>query len=187
MIKTVLVVAALVVTAAPASTQIVSPLNPANGADVTAAANAAAAAQASANAAQASIPGVCTVPPANGTLTGAVGTATPCTSRPDGNAQTPVQGGNTTLAANCAWSITFARAFVSSVPLVWASVVDSTGAQMPCKVQTRSSTTATGVCAPAQSTVLNLSIVTSGLSLNPFSAICTAGIPVMVGGREPTQ
>lgn len=136
---------------------------------------------------QSTIAPACATAPANGTLAGAVGTAPICTPHADANAQTPVQAGNTTLAANCTWSISFARSFVSSVPLVWASVIDSSGTQMPCKVQTRSSTAATGICAPAQATVLNLSIVTSGLSLSPFASTCTAGLAVMVGGREPTQ
>jgi len=136
---------------------------------------------------QAAIPPVCSTAPAKDTLNGSVGTAAGCTPLSDNTRPTAVQAGNTTLLANCTFTITFSRAFTSAVPFVYAAVVDSSGNQMPCKIQTRSAQTETGVCAPAQSTALSLSIVTTGLTLTPFGTTCTAGTPVMFVGREPTQ
>jgi len=152
-----------------------------------AAQSAAQAAQAQASAAAAAIPPVCSMAPARDTLNGSVGAATACTPLSDNTRPTAVQAGNTTLAANCTFTITFARAFTSATPFVYAAVVDSSGNQMPCKIQSRSTQTETGVCAPANSTALNLSIVTTGLTLTPFGTTCTAGTPVMFVGREPTQ
>lgn len=133
------------------------------------------------------LPPTCATVPPTDTLTGSVGASTPCTPRTDRTAILDVQAGDTLLAANCTFSMTFARAFSNATPFVYAAVVDSGGAQMPCKVQSRSSTVVSGICNGAQSTVLNLSIVTTGLTLLPFGTTCTAGTPVMVIGRNATQ
>lgn len=138
-------------------------------------------------AAKTDIPPVCATAPSGDTLNGTVGNAPACTPPANSTRPTAVQAGNTTLAANCSFSITFSRSFTSSSPFVYAAVVDSSGSQMPCKIQTRSATGATGICNAAQSTLLSLSIVTTGLSVLPFSATCTAGTAVMFVGREPTQ
>lgn len=136
---------------------------------------------------QAMMPPVCSnIPPIN-TLTGAVGVGTPCTPPSDRTTILDVQTGNTTLAANCTFSISFARTFSSSLPFVYAAVVETGSNQMPCKIQTRSSTGATGICAQAQGTVLTLAIVTTGLTLLPFGTTCVAGTPVMFVGKEPSQ
>jgi len=183
-------IAALAATSAQAQTvtgQNLDPVIAATKQQAAAAQSAAQAAQAQASAAAAAIPPVCSMAPARDTLNGSVGAATACTPLSDNTRPTAVQAGNTTLAANCTFTITFARAFTSATPFVYAAVVDSSGNQMPCKIQSRSTQTETGVCAPANSTALNLSIVTTGLTLTPFGTTCTAGTPVMFVGREPTQ
>lgn len=142
-----------------------------------------------ASAAQAAVPPVCISVPTIDTLSGTVGTSTPCTPPANNTRPTSVQAANTTLNADCSWAVTFARAFTSSTPIIYASVVLPSGATqpVPCFATVRSSTTNSGKCFPGQTTLLNLSIVTSGLSLNAFGSICTAGTAVMVVGREPTQ
>jgi len=136
----------------------------------------------------AATPSPCSTPAAD-TLLGSAGSATPCMARPDSTRPTPVQTINTTLNADCTWSVTFSCAFSTSTPIVHANVQLAAGATqpIPCAVISRSTTTQSGKCFPGQATLLSLAIVTSGLSLNPFSATCTAGTPVMVAAREPTQ
>lgn len=144
---------------------------------------------AKATAALAAIPPVCTTAPASDTLSGTAGSATACTPHMDATRPTPVQAVNTTLNADCTWSVTFSRAFTSSAPVIHASVALPTGATqpVPCFPMARSATAASGKCFPGQTTLLSLSIVTTGLTLNAFGNTCTAGLPVMVVGREPTQ
>lgn len=184
--KALLALAALLATAAPCQTVAGQSLDAISQAAADAQAKAKAASDAAA-AAQAAIPPVCTTTPAGDTLNGTVGNSTACTPPANNTRPTAVQSGNTTLAADCTFSITFARSFTSSTPFIYAAVVDNTNTQMPCKIKTRSSSGGTGVCAQAQSTVLSLSIVTSGITLLPFGSTCTAGTPVMFVGREPTQ
>jgi hypothetical protein len=183
--------------AAPAAAQIVSPLNPGGAGGVDAAtvdskiavatAPLATAAQLASKADASAIPPVCSTPPSADTLNGTAGSGAQCTPRGDNTRPTAVQAGNTTLAADCTFTVTFARSFTSATPFVYAAVVDTAGNQMPCKTKTRSSAGFTGVCQGSQNTVLSLSIVTSGLTLLPFGTTCTAGTPVMFVGREPTQ
>lgn len=145
------------------------------------------AAASAASAAQAAIPPVCSTIPPKDTLTGSIGSALACTPRSDRTALLDVQTGNTTLGADCSFSFTFARSFTSASPFVYAAVVNSSSTQMPCKIQARSATGASGTCAPAQTVALNLAAVTAGLNVAPFGTTCTAGTPVMFVGREPTQ
>lgn len=190
-----MLVALLVLAASPAYAQL---SNPGGGAapdlsgyatvgQVQDASSAAASAQSLATSALTAIPPACVVAPTGDTLNGTVGNGTPCTPPVNNTRPTAVQAGNTTLAADCSFSISFARAFTSSVPFVYAAVVNASGGVMPCTVSSRSSTTAAGKCQGAQPTVLSLSLVTTGLTLLPFGTSCTAGTPVMFVGREPTQ
>lgn len=99
-----------------------------------------------------------------------------------------IQTANTTLGADCTWSVTFSQTFTSSSPIVHASVVLSSATQpIPCIVTSRSSAAQSGKCFPGQTTLLTLAIVTTGLTLSPFASTCSAGTAVMVIGREPTQ
>ena len=112
----------------------------------------ASAASTAANNALAAVPPICTSTPSKDTLNGSVGSASACTPLGDNTRPTAVQAGNTILAANCTFTISFARAFTSATPFVYAAVVDSSGNQMPCKIQTRTTQVETGVCAPANAT-----------------------------------
>jgi hypothetical protein len=132
-------------------------------------------------------PPVCSTATPKPAAAGTAGSGTACTPRVDRAAGVDVQANNTTLLANCSFTIAFPRSFVSAVPFVYAAVVDTGGAQMPCKIQSRSATGASGICNGAQSTVLSLSVVTSGLTVLPFGTTCTAGTAVMWVAREPTQ
>lgn len=135
----------------------------------------------------AAVPPACPVAPSGDTLNGSIGTGVNCTPKQDSTRPTSVQAGNTTLLANCTFSVTLARAFTSSSPFAYAAVVDTANNQMPCKVQTRSATSFTGICNAAQNTVLSLSVVTTGVTVLPFGTTCTAGTPVMWVAREATQ
>jgi hypothetical protein len=118
---------------------------------------------------QAAIPPVCSTAPAKDTLNGSVGSAAPCTPAPDNTRPTAVQRANTSLAADCTWSVAFSRAFTSSTPIVHASIILAAATMpMPCIVLARSTTAANGKCFPAQTSLLNLSIITAGLTLAPF-------------------
>lgn len=135
----------------------------------------------------AATPSPCTTP-APDTLNGSAGAASTCMPRADAARPTPVQAANTTLAADCTWSVVFSRAFTTSSPIIHASVVlASPTSPVPCIVTSRSATTQAGKCFPGQTTSLNLSIVTAGLTLAPFGSTCVAGTAVMVVGREATQ
>lgn len=175
--------ALLIVLSSPVAAQTVA------GQDLTAISQAAQNAQTQAAAALAAVPPVCSTAPASDSLNGTVGTSAACTPRLDATRPTPVQTVNTTLNADCTWSVTFARSFTSSVPIVHAGVALPSNATqpIPCFPMARSSTAASGKCFPGQTTVLSLSIVTTGLTLNAFGSSCTAGLPIMVVGREPTQ
>lgn len=125
--------------------------------------------------------------PAGHSTNGTAGTANTYVPS-DAAPKLDIQSANTTLATDCTWSVTFGQTFTSSSPIVHASVIQASPTQpIPCIVGTRSSTAANGKCFPAQNTLLNLSIITAGLTLAPFASTCTNGTPVMVVGREPTQ
>lgn len=134
----------------------------------------------------AAAPGSCTAPLAE-TLNGAVGTGTPCLTRPDASPPTLVRAANSVTASGGAWTVTWSKAFASSTPVVNVLPVNTAGTTaIICNVQTRSTTVASGLCWSLQPTTLSLSIVTSGTTVQP--AVTTAsGIAVMVTGREPTQ
>lgn len=109
--------------------------------------------------------------------------------RSDAAPKITVQGANTTVGTNCAWSVTFTQAFISSTPIVSAHPVMTAGAAQPmtCIVTSRSTTAQSGTCYQAQTTLLSLSIVTSGLTVLPFQASACTALPLMVIAREPTQ
>lgn len=136
----------------------------------------------------ATIPAACTTAPFMDSLNGVVGTSTPCSPHPDNSGPTAVQAANAALDAACNWAVTFARSTTSSSPVVHANVVQASPTMpIPCIVSSRSTTAAAGKCFPAQTTTLNLSIITAGLNLAPFGSTCTAGMPVMIVVRDPSQ
>lgn len=137
---------------------------------------------------QSVLPPVCSSVPNSDSLLGTIGSQPACTPPSDSSRPTAVQRANTTLDSNCNWTVTFQRAFTSSNPIIHANVILSgASSPIPCIVISRSTTVQSGKCFPAQTTALNLSVITAGLTLSPFSVICTNGTPVMVVGAEPTQ
>lgn len=99
-----------------------------------------------------------------------------------------VQAVNTTTDGSGNWSVTFGQAFQGATPIISAFPIVAPGATQPmtCNVTARSQTTAAGKCFSGQTVVLNLSIITAGLTLNP-NALVSSGTAVMIIGREPTQ
>lgn len=69
---------------------------------------------------------------------------------------------------------------------VFAIPVNAGSQPVTCNVITRTTTTAAGKCWTAQTTLLNLSIITAGLTLSPYGA-SLAGIPVQVIAVPTTQ
>jgi hypothetical protein len=136
----------------------------------------------------ATIPTPASTIPNMGPLNGSTGTAATYVPS-DSHIPLPSQYINTTVAANCTWSVTFARTMTTSSPIVIAQLLLPSGATLPipCQALARSATGASGLCFPAQTTTLNLSIITAGLNLSPFGTTCTAGTPVMVAASENTQ
>lgn len=99
-----------------------------------------------------------------------------------------VQALNTTSDASGNFSLTWNTAFQSSTPFITArAVVPVAGNPVNCEVQTRSNNTVTGWCRQSSPALLNLSIITTGLTLNPFANLPATGTAVMVIGRDTTQ
>lgn len=100
-----------------------------------------------------------------------------------------VQAMNVTLGTNCLWTGTFGQSFVSSTPIVHAAPVQSNSDTqvLQCAVTARSSATESGKCFFSQTTVLNLSIITTGLTLFPYQSTTCPADQLMIIGREPTQ
>lgn len=135
----------------------------------------------------ASIPQPTVIVPAQPLGTGSTGTAGFYTP-PDASPRLVFQGTNVVTDSSGNWTVSWATSYVSSSPLVLAkAVVSSTFNTITCEVSARSSSTASGWCRQATPTLLNLSIVTTGLTLNPFANLPATGTAVMVFSREPTQ
>lgn len=113
-------------------------------------------------------------------LLGVVGGQVGCLTAP--------QFANASTDSGGAWAVTWGTSFTSASPIVHAVPVSSPGATQPmtCNVTARSASSASGKCFNGNTTVLNLSIVTTGLTLTPNTA-SGAGVAVMVSGKEPTQ
>lgn len=76
------------------------------------------------------------------------------------------------------WSVTWSSA-LAATPVVLAIPVSSGTQPVMCVVATASTTTATGKCWVGQTTVLNLSIVTAGLTLNPNANAASMSVQVL--------
>lgn len=86
------------------------------------------------------------------------------------------------------FTVTWAIPLVSLTP--WADVGpvwNSTTTPPICWVMTASNTVLTGHCLATTTTALNLTIVTAGLTLSPFSATQPSALPVKVHSCEPSQ
>ena len=123
--------------------------------------------------------------PAGGVTGGAIGGLLTY-RRGDATPKHIVQSTNVTLGTDCTWTATFgAQPFTSASPVV--SVEPVSPNMIACQVTSRSTTTQSGKCFAAQTTLLSLSIVTTGLTVNPFQSTTCSAIPLMVIAREPTQ
>lgn len=84
------------------------------------------------------------------------------------------------------FSVTWSTA-LSSAPVVDLTWVNSAAMPITCELTTDpTTTTVAGRCKQSQSTALNLSIITAGLTLNPFNA-GASGVKVHVIAIPPTQ
>jgi hypothetical protein len=126
----------------------------------------------------------CDSAPSADTLLGTPGSAG-CYVPKDATRPTSVQAANVvTSATDGSWSVTWARPFASSSPVVLPIPVNTGSLPLVCNVISRSASTATGKC--WQSTTTTLSGTLVGLLVNPFGSPA-ASAAVMIVGREPTQ
>lgn len=138
----------------------------------------------SAYATTAQIPAPCAAIPTADTLLGSTGSAG-CYVPKDASRPTSVQAANVvTSASDGSWSVTWARPFTSSAPVVLPIPINAGSLPLVCNVISRSATAATGKC--WQSTTTTLSGTLVGLLVNPFGSPA-ASAAVMIVGREPTQ
>ena len=85
------------------------------------------------------------------------------------------------------FTVTWAVNLVSSTPWGGAEPIWNATTMPPiCWIKTISASGMTGQCTTTQTTALNLSIVTAGLTLNPFGG-GAAALAVKVHACEPTQ
>jgi len=99
-----------------------------------------------------------------------------------------IQAANVVTDASGNWRVDWANNFSSATPFVTArSVVPSGNNPVSCDVATRGNNFVTGWCRISQPTLLNLSIITTGLTLNPFPNAPATGTVVMVAARDTTQ
>lgn len=131
-------------------------------------------------------PTPCDAIPSPDTLTGSTG-AIPCYTPRDASRPTAVQAANVTTDSSGAWSVTWARPFTSSNPVVNPLPVNTGALPILCNVASRSGTGASGKCWQSTSTTLPGTLATLvGLVVSPFAAPAS-NASVMVLGREPTQ
>lgn len=135
---------------------------------------------------RAQIPQGCASTPSADTLNGSPGAA-PCYVSSDATRPTVVQAANVTTDANGAWSVTWARPFVSPTPVVNPLPVNTGTLPVLCNVATRSGSSASGKCWQSTATTLPATIASVlGLVVSPFGT-AAAGAQVSVIAREPTQ
>lgn len=129
-------------------------------------------------------PAACDTVPSGDTLLGSAGSPG-CYVPKDATRPTSVQAANViTSATDGSWSVTWARPFASSAPVVLPIPINAGTLPLVCNVISRSASTAMGKC--WQSTTTTLSGTLVGLLVNPFGSPA-ASAAVMIVGREPTQ
>jgi len=140
----------------------------------------------SAYATRAQMPAPCGAIPMADTLNGSAGSAN-CYVPKDASRPTSVQAANVQTDGNGAWSVTWARGFTSSAPVVNPLPVNTGSLPILCNVAARSATAASGKCWQSTSTTLPGALASlAGLLVSPF-ATPAANAAVMVITREPTQ
>jgi len=99
-----------------------------------------------------------------------------------------IQATDVTTDGSGNWRVDWANNFQSATPFVTARAIVPTGNNpISCDVATRGVNFVTGWCRQSNPALLNLSIITTGLTLNPFPAAPTTGTVVMVVARDRTQ
>lgn len=135
---------------------------------------------------KAQMPAACDAVPVSDTLNGSTGSAG-CFVPRDAARPTVVQAANVSTDSNGTWSVTWARPFASSQPVVNPLPVNAGSLPILCNVSARSGTAASGRCWQSTSTTLPGTLATLvGLVVSPFAAPAS-NAAVMVIAREPTQ
>lgn len=99
-----------------------------------------------------------------------------------------VQATNVVTDAGGNWAVSWATTFASAVPFVSAKAIVSSGNNpITCEIASRTANSASGWCRQSTPALLNLSIINSGLTLNPFGNAPAVGTTVMVAARDATQ
>ncbi|UMY16660.1 hypothetical protein MMB17_18535 [Methylobacterium organophilum] len=129
---------------------------------------------------QSQVPSPCASVPTSDTLMGTVGSAN-CYVPRDASRPTVVQAGNVQTSVDGSWSVTWARPFSSSSPIVIALPVNGSTSPATCNVALRTASGASGRC--WQSSAVNLAAVNTIVTI--FATAPT--ISLMVIAREPTQ
>ena len=107
----------------------------------------------SAYATAAQVPEPCGAVPSADTLMGSTGSAG-CYVPKDASRPTSVQAANVMTDGSGAWSVTWARSFTSSAPVVNPLPVNAGTLPILCNVAARSATSASGKCWQSTSTTL---------------------------------
>lgn len=144
----------------------------------------ASAALATAQAVQAAQPPVCTSIPSPDTLSGSMGTGTPCTPRPDNTRPTQVIPTSATTAADGTFSGSWPGGFPSS-PTTAMAQAKSTAEPYTCQLGTWTASTYSGKCwrISQQLTLPTLTTSLLGLVL-PVAPTAPAGVTVSIVGRQ---
>lgn len=135
---------------------------------------------------QAEVPRGCLSSPSPDTLNGSPGSV-PCYVSSDATRPTSVQAANVITDSSGNWSVTWARPFNSSTPVINPLPVNTGTLPILCNVVARSASGASGKCWQSTTNTLPGTLASiGGMVVNPFGT--TAGsAAVMIIGREPTQ
>lgn len=132
---------------------------------------------------ESAMPAPCDTVPLRDTLTGTIGTGSPCTTRPDATRPTVIQAKTTVTAADATYSVTFDAPFASTPIYADARVY---GASQPylCTVTTLTATGAAGKCFQLVATTLPVaSTALLGLVISPIAS-AASGLSVRVVARQ---
>lgn len=137
------------------------------------------------NAVDAKIPTPANTAPSSEALSATAGAMTARYALEDHVHPRITRAATTTTDASGNWSVTWSTA-LAATPVVLPIPVNAGSQPVICNVTTRTTTTAAGKCSTGQTTVLSLSIVTSGLTVNAFSNTAS-GVTIQVLAIPTTQ
>lgn len=124
------------------------------------------------------------VPPSEA-IGGAIGVDTAMYARSDHTHPRITRVAVVSTDASGNWAVTWSTP-LAATPAVFPIAVNAGSLPVTCNVTARSTTAASGKCWGAQSALLNLSIITAGLTLTPDVAV-GAGVSVQVVAIPATQ